>query len=188
MKAGVRDDGRGAATWASAAAVATSLLVAGLAACAHAGASAGSKGLEFRVAVGPELVLDQNRQLWVTLSLVNTGTRTAYVSPVIGQLCPSLEIRAHRLGAEREGLLYSCVRMWLAFDLGSLFPLEPGRRLELEMPFHWADTIEDAGAYDLWAELDCTGMDKVVPQAFAGKLRSNVAHFVVTRRPRGTEP
>jgi hypothetical protein len=97
-------------------------------------------------------------------------------------MCRSLIIRARHCSTEREYVLYERRHAMRSADLPDLFRLPPERSLELQMDVYYADIITEEGAYDLWAELDCTGMDKVVPQAFAGKLRSNDTRFVFTRR------
>jgi hypothetical protein len=167
--------------------LATAWVIAPLTLALAAGAQvadqgAGETNIVFTVAVRTELNLDLDPKMRVVLWLANLGKQTTYVSPVIGQMCRSLIIRARHCRTDREYLLYERRHSPRSVELPDLFRLPYGRSLELQMYVDYADILTEEGAYDLWAELDCTGMDKVVPQAFAGKLRSNDARFVFTRR------
>jgi len=42
--------------------------------------------------------------------------------------------------------------------------------------------LTEEGQYELWADLDCTGMDKIVPQAFSALAHSNRAGFVFSKK------
>lgn len=161
-------------------------------------ASPGRSNLVLSVILDPEIDPEEDREIEVVLALANLGTESAYVAPVIGQMCRSLHIWAHPLGRRGRSdiLLYGRERLRPQFTRESLFELRAGRRLELEKELMYSDVLTAEGAYELWAELDCTGMDGIVPQAFSGRLRSNRARFVLAgpragaplRRPAASPP
>ena len=63
-----------------------------------------------------------------------------------------------------------------------LFALRPHKRIELEKKLGYSDVLTEEGQYELWADLDCTGMDKIVPQAFSALAHSNRAGFVFSKK------
>lgn len=154
------------------------LTLAPAAACAEV---APPPDLVLRVAVRPEIEPELEPELEVTLTLVNRGGTVAYVPPAIGQMCRSFGIWAQRRGAERPTLLHHKVRFEPGVTLDGLFMLQPHRTLTLEKELSYADVLVP-GDYDLWAELDCRGMDEGAAQAFSGLLRSNKAHFTLLSR------
>ena len=135
--------------------------------------------VELRVAVRPMLIASEDREIAITLWLVNDGKRAVLVSPVVGQDCRSFYIWARRTSGDDSRILLLGRKTLRGRQpqKEDLFRLMPGRELRREMELTYSDVLRKEGEYVIWAELDCKGMAPDVEDALSAVLESNRAPF-----------
>lgn len=109
----------------------------------------------------------------VRLELVNLGSRSIYVSPVIGQMFGTLRILARRAGSQDQPqILYDYGVSDPSWTFQDLLELRRHRRLELSLAVNYKASLGTQGDIEVWAEYDARRMVEVDKRAFAGSLRS----------------